>query len=70
MRPIEQNVRWLVSDWDDILPEMAQLRDVVFLHRLLLCPSHGFRARNPSLPKLWFTSHAQPRFTFKDADGQ
>eukprot|EP00658_Telonema_sp_P-2_P010324 TRINITY_DN13891_c0_g1_i1.p1 TRINITY_DN13891_c0_g1~~TRINITY_DN13891_c0_g1_i1.p1 ORF type:complete len:1462 (-),score=417.56 TRINITY_DN13891_c0_g1_i1:67-4452(-) len=63
--------RWFASTWDGKCPEMAHLRDIVFLHKIMMEPSgllanHG---KNKKWPSLWFTSHARPLFNFVRADG-
>lgn len=62
MKPVEKCATWMAADWGGVSPDFDVYRDLHFLFRLALEPAVTFRGCNPSLPKLWYTTHVKPTF--------
>lgn len=62
MKPVEKCATWMAADWDGVCPDFNAYRDLHFLFRLGLEPARAFRVCNPTLPRLWYTTHVKPAF--------
>eukprot|EP00467_Chlorarachnion_reptans_P010822 CAMPEP_0114525784 /NCGR_PEP_ID=MMETSP0109-20121206/22631_1 /TAXON_ID=29199 /ORGANISM="Chlorarachnion reptans, Strain CCCM449" /LENGTH=5518 /DNA_ID=CAMNT_0001707433 /DNA_START=63 /DNA_END=16619 /DNA_ORIENTATION=+ len=70
MTEIERMSRWIMGDSFPKAPEILLLRDIVFLHKLLLEPAALLKLGNEPFRRvsLWFLSQASPQWEFHDCN--
>eukprot|EP00466_Bigelowiella_natans_P015194 jgi/Bigna1/85176/estExt_fgenesh1_pg.C_20373 len=70
MTDLERQSRWIMGEAFDQAPEVLLLRDVIFLHRLILEPAALLKIGNAPFRSvsLWYLSQATPKWDFHDCN--